>query len=109
LAHKIGLNENVKLHELYEISEDFLNFIPKPILGFLFLYPDTKGNTILLPELKIGAKSPEADFLAKVFFMEQVPELGNACGTIGLIHSLINIHLLGKQEILGGHYFYFLL
>ncbi|KAG6780677.1 hypothetical protein POTOM_013545 [Populus tomentosa] len=58
--------------DVYGLDEELLEMVPKPVLAVLFLYP-------------ITAQDPSS----KVYFMKQT--VGNACGTIGLLHAVGNI------------------
>ncbi|GER34763.1 ubiquitin carboxyl-terminal hydrolase isozyme L3 [Striga asiatica] len=58
--------------DVYGLDGELLEMVPKPVLAVLFLYPLT---------------SQEPD--SGVYFMKQT--VGNACGTIGLLHAVGNI------------------
>ncbi|KAL3911604.1 MAG: hypothetical protein SGILL_007216 [Bacillariaceae sp.] len=64
-------------------TEDWaLGMIPQPVLAVLLLYPLTE-------KLTAGEdKSGDENAKQHVWFMKQ--RIGNACGTIGLLHVLLN-------------------
>jgi ubiquitin carboxyl-terminal hydrolase L3 len=58
--------------------------ISQPIAAMLLLYPLTKNQTSVVDDV-VAFEAMED----KVWFMKQ--RIGNACGTIGLLHALQNI------------------
>jgi len=60
--------------------------IPRPVLGVLFLFKDSKIQQSHKEKESVDLK-PE-DVPSNVFFMKQYAH--NACGTIGLFHIICN-------------------
>ena len=82
---KIGFDTS--LYEFVDVfsTEDWaLDMIPQPVAAVLLLYPLTKKI------IENEGSEPVAleDMQDKVWFMKQ--RIGNACGTIGLLHALLN-------------------
>ena len=78
--------------ELYEFVDIFsteewaLEMIPQPVVAVLLLYPLTENQTQQCAEDVVAA----SDIMThKVWFTKQ--RIGNACGTIGLLHALYNL------------------
>ncbi|CAB9524488.1 terminal hydrolase isozyme L1 [Seminavis robusta] len=73
---------------LYEFTDVFstedwaMDMIPQPVAAVIMLYPLTSNQEKFRDQDKIV--SPTED----VWFVKQ--RIGNACGTIGLLHSLLN-------------------
>lgn len=67
-----------------------LEMIPTPVLALLVLYPITKANEqYRLEEAENIMINVDSNFVStNVFFMKQTVD--NACGTIGLLHAVIN-------------------
>ncbi|PNX73143.1 ubiquitin carboxyl-terminal hydrolase isozyme L3-like protein [Trifolium pratense] len=97
----LGLAEDqAECHDVYGLDDELLEMVPKPVLAVLFLYPlTTKSEEERLRQNneKRGAGVQTLDtplshlkeYNNKVYFMKQT--VGNACGTIGLLHALGNI------------------
>jgi ubiquitin carboxyl-terminal hydrolase L3 len=66
--------------------------VPQPVLAVLLLFPITKQTEALRREQQqqqqAAACGPQNVEANSVFYMKQT--IGNACGTIGLLHSLCN-------------------
>lgn len=83
---KLGFDTS--LYEFCDVfsTEDWaLEMIPQPVAAVLLLYPLTKKISMAEPSPKNVAHSAMND---QVWFIKQ--RIGNACGTIGLLHAIIN-------------------
>lgn len=67
------------------VDEGLLAMVPRPVLAVLLLFPISEASERHRAE---EAKQRQA-VSDKVYFVEQT--VGNACGTIGLIHTLANV------------------
>lgn len=82
----LGLpEEEAECCDVYGLDEDLLEMVPKPVLAVLFLYPITTESEAE----RVKEDSIKKDCSNKVYFMKQT--VGNACGTIGLLHAVGNI------------------
>ncbi|KAF5190672.1 Ubiquitin carboxyl-terminal hydrolase isozyme l3 [Thalictrum thalictroides] len=83
----LGLPEDeAEFYDVYGLDDELLEMVPKPVLAVLFLFPitaETEAERILEKE---SVKKEPSD---KVYFMKQT--VGNACGTIGLLHAIANV------------------
>lgn len=66
-----------------------LEMIPQPVMAVLMLYPISKNQEDWRREEEEQRKQKLTQVSPKVWFMKQ--RIGNACGTIGLIHALANL------------------
>ncbi|XP_060213740.1 ubiquitin carboxyl-terminal hydrolase 3-like [Lycium barbarum] len=73
--------------DVYGLDEELLEMVPKPVLAVLFLYPLTKQSEE--ERIKQNSETKVQDPSSTVYFMKQT--VGNACGTIGLLHAIGNI------------------
>ncbi|KAL1371129.1 hypothetical protein HN51_001373 [Arachis hypogaea] len=71
--------------DVYGLDDDLLQMVPSPVLAVLFLYPLTSKSE----EERLQQENEKRENSNKVYFMKQT--VGNACGTIGLLHALGNI------------------
>ncbi|XP_074269154.1 ubiquitin carboxyl-terminal hydrolase 3 [Silene latifolia] len=77
------LEEEAECYDVYGLDGELLEMVPKPVLAVLFLFP-------LSPECEAErAKEDNKNYNKKVYFMKQT--VGNACGTIGLLHAIGNV------------------
>ncbi|XP_071705940.1 ubiquitin carboxyl-terminal hydrolase 3-like [Rutidosis leptorrhynchoides] len=87
----LGLPPNeAECNDVYGLDEELLEMVPKPVLAVLFLYPITPESEEERLKQDSIIKQNSYD---GVYFMKQT--VGNACGTIGLLHAIGNI----KSEI----------
>lgn len=81
------LPDTAECYDVYGLDEELLEMVPKPVLAVLFLYPITSKTE---EERMLQDKENEKkESSSRVYFMKQT--VGNACGTIGLLHAVGNI------------------
>lgn len=85
---QLGLRPGWQFGDVYGLDPELLGMVPKPVCALLLLFPvSEKYESFRLEEEKqIKAKGQEVS--PDVYFMKQT--IGNACGTIGLIHAVAN-------------------
>lgn len=82
----LGLPEHeAECYDVYGLDEELLEMVPRPVLAVLFLYPITPQSE----EERILQDSVKKEHNDRVYFMKQT--VGNACGTIGLLHAVGNV------------------
>ena len=76
--------KDAQLSEVFSFDDEMLDFVPKPVYGVIFLYPIDDSDGVLesrhLHDKVYNGEKP--------FYTHQT--VGNACGTIALIHVLMN-------------------
>ncbi|KAK6157934.1 hypothetical protein DH2020_005248 [Rehmannia glutinosa] len=77
--------DEAECFDVYGLDEELLEMVPKPVLAVLFLYPLTSQSEQERIQQDSTIKEPSSG----VYFMKQT--VGNACGTIGLLHAVGNI------------------
>lgn len=99
----LGVAEGeVEFNDVYGFDDELLEMVPKPVLAVLFLYPYTAQKEL---EKKVeeqhvsGAQSKEPS--KNVYFTKQT--VGNACGTIGILHAIGNA--TSEIKLAEGSYF----
>lgn len=81
-----GLPESeAECHDVYGLDEELLQMVPQPVLAVLFLYPITAQSE----QERMLQEQEKKESSSKVYFMKQT--VGNACGTVGLLHAVGNI------------------
>jgi len=79
--------DEAECNDVFGLDDELLEMVPKPVLAVLFLYPITKkSESERIEQDKVIKEKVHSD---KVYFMKQT--VGNACGTIGLLHAIGNI------------------
>ncbi|XP_006652981.1 ubiquitin carboxyl-terminal hydrolase 3-like isoform X1 [Oryza brachyantha] len=88
LMWSLGVPEDVaEFHDVYSLDADALEMVPRPVLAVIFCFPDPTQD----------ASNPSQHVLVTgeketLFFIKQIESLGNACGTIALIHAVGNAY-----------------
>lgn len=90
LARTLGLNPSLAFYDVYSLTDpDLLAFIPRPVYALLVIIPWTEG---WMEERRIedegkGVYEGKGEEEPVIWFKQTI---GNACGSIGLIHCLLN-------------------
>ncbi|KAL0221983.1 hypothetical protein RCL1_001837 [Eukaryota sp. TZLM3-RCL] len=83
LIHKLGVPTDYIFHDVYGLDPELLQMVPQPVHALLFLFPINK-QTQELPT----PENTDGDIPLRTFFAKQT--IPNACGTMALIHSILN-------------------
>lgn len=90
LATKLGLSPTLQFYDVYSLDEpELLAHIPRPVLALLVIIPLTPA----WHRDRIAEDTGKSDYAGfgpeePVIWFKQT--IGNACGSIGLLHSAIN-------------------
>ncbi|KAH8728215.1 hypothetical protein GQ44DRAFT_676460 [Phaeosphaeriaceae sp. PMI808] len=90
LARALGLDDKLSFYDIYSLTDtDLLAFIPRPVYALLVIIPLTPA----WHEEREAEDKDKAEYAGKgdaepVIWFKQT--IGNACGSIGLVHSLLN-------------------
>ncbi|CAD5197091.1 unnamed protein product [Musa acuminata subsp. malaccensis] len=95
----LGVPEDVaEFNDVYGLDEELLEMVPKPVLAVLFLFPYSKeAEAERISNQEKASGNEKKVFISsfclqkpseKVYFLKQT--VGNACGTIGVLHALGN-------------------
>ncbi|KAM3396991.1 ubiquitin carboxyl-terminal hydrolase 3 isoform X1 [Capsicum galapagoense] len=79
--------DEAECYDVYGLDEELLEMVPKSVLAVLFLYPLTSQSEA--ERAQQDSQTKVQDPSITVFFMKQT--VGNACGTIGLLHAIGNV------------------
>jgi len=87
----LGLaNDNIQFSDVFGFEEELLEMVPKPVKAVVMLFPITPQNGKFMQDkvnlITTSSEGPQVD--PSVFFLRQF--IGNACGTIGILHALLN-------------------
>ncbi|KYQ89228.1 peptidase C12 family protein [Tieghemostelium lacteum] len=84
----LGVSKDWEFCDIYGIDKDLLDMVPKPCVAVLLLFPITQDYEEKRYDLEEEINEKGQILSDKVYFMKQY--IGNACGTIGVIHSVLN-------------------
>ncbi|KAG2567814.1 ubiquitin carboxyl-terminal hydrolase 3-like isoform X1 [Panicum virgatum] len=95
----LGVPEDVGFCDVYGLDDEMLAMVPQPVLAVILLYPQDR-----IKESQSSTASPvetKQEPSKKLYFTRQT--IGNACGTVGIIHALGNA--ASKIKLGEGSYF----
>ncbi|KAJ3314905.1 Ubiquitin carboxyl-terminal hydrolase isozyme L3 [Boothiomyces sp. JEL0838] len=85
---QLGVNSTLEFQDVWSLDPEMLMMIPKPVGALLLLFPITE-NFKKERRIKLDSIEKDSQYISpKLYYMKQT--IGNACGTIGLIHTLAN-------------------
>jgi len=74
--------------DVFSLDEDSLAVIPKPVNAVVLLFPISEGYDAFCKERDATIAKEGQDISKNIFYLKQY--VGNACGTVGVMHSLAN-------------------
>merc|ERR1712232_218201 len=98
-CRKVGMPTDWSFVDVLGLDAELVEMVPKPSLACVLLFPCTRaiyaGRRQEANALRQGgndgrAGRPSGADMQDLFFLEQVPEFGNACGTIAAMHVMMN-------------------
>ena len=85
----LGVDMSVfEFTDVYGFEPDLLMMIPRPVLALVLLFPITENYEKSRKTEEEKIKSEGQTLSKHVYFTKQT--VGNACGTIGIIHAVAN-------------------
>ncbi|XP_030642228.1 ubiquitin carboxyl-terminal hydrolase isozyme L3 [Chanos chanos] len=85
---QLGLVSTWQFGDVYGLDPELLSMVPRPVCAVLLLFPVTEKYESFRLEEEAQIKARGQEVSSDVYFMRQT--IGNACGTIGLIHAVAN-------------------
>lgn len=83
----LGMKETWAFGDVYGLEAELLSMVPRPVCAVLLLFPITERYEAFKKEEEERLKGKQ-DISSDVYFIKQT--IGNACGTIGIIHAVAN-------------------
>ena len=84
----MGVGESYVFCDVYGLDPELLAMLPQPVVSLLLLFPITDKSEEHTKTENEKIQSEGQVVSDKVYFMKQI--VGNACGTVGILHSLAN-------------------
>ena len=81
-------SEDVAYTDIYGLDPELLAMVPRPVLAVLLLFPINEAEEAFKDQQNARIEAGTQPKPENVFIMRQT--IGNACGTIGLVHSIGN-------------------
>eukprot|EP00795_Rhopilema_esculentum_P000297 gene297-9949_t len=84
----LGVDANWQFFDVFGLDPELLAMIPTPCCALVLLFPITDTYEKFRADEDEAIKSSGQEVSPNVYFTKQT--VGNACGTIGIIHSIAN-------------------
>uniref|UniRef100_A0A3P9KVM7 Ubiquitin carboxyl-terminal hydrolase n=1 Tax=Oryzias latipes TaxID=8090 RepID=A0A3P9KVM7_ORYLA len=84
----LGMKPTWQFGDVYGLDPELLSMVPRPVCAVLLLFPVTEKYEAFKQEEEERLKEQPQEVSPDVYFIKQT--IGNACGTIGLIHAVAN-------------------
>ncbi|GAA99303.1 uncharacterized protein L969DRAFT_102675 [Mixia osmundae IAM 14324] len=85
---KLGLDTSrASFCDIYGLDPDLLAMVPQPVYAVLLLFPVTDAYEKHREEERVATKHQDEAVSHAIYFKQTI---GNACGTMGLLHGLAN-------------------
>ncbi|XP_050686420.1 ubiquitin carboxyl-terminal hydrolase isozyme L3-like isoform X1 [Eriocheir sinensis] len=84
----LGVPESWTIHDVYGLDEEMLGMVPQPVGAVILLYPFSDTQEDFKKKQEEEQETEGAEVPENVYFMKQF--VGNACGTVALIHAIAN-------------------
>uniref|UniRef100_A0A3Q2ZLN5 Ubiquitin carboxyl-terminal hydrolase n=1 Tax=Kryptolebias marmoratus TaxID=37003 RepID=A0A3Q2ZLN5_KRYMA len=84
----LGMKPTWQFGDVYGLDPELLSMVPRPVCAVLLLFPVTEKYEAFKQEEEERLKDQGQQVSPDVYFIKQT--IGNACGTIGLIHAVGN-------------------
>jgi ubiquitin carboxyl-terminal hydrolase L3 len=91
LATKLGVSPTLTFYDIYSLDPSDLSHIPKPVVALLAVVPDSKGRDAdkkREDNAGLGTDYHDSESKSPLVWFKQT--IGNACGSYGFIHSMMN-------------------
>lgn len=97
-ASKMGLDvTQYAFTDVFSTEDWALAMVPRPVVGVVMLFPIKEASEAHRDAERAAIERDGQTISEKVYYMKQT--IGNACGTVGIIHSIANARC---QEVSAG-------
>ncbi|KAA0155167.1 hypothetical protein FNF29_01918 [Cafeteria roenbergensis] len=86
-----------QFHEIFSTEDWALEMIPAPVIAVVFLYPIKDSTEAHRAAEKERIAKDGQEVSDKLYYTKQT--IGNACGTIGLLHAIANVSDLTGGDV----------
>ncbi|XP_053685314.1 ubiquitin carboxyl-terminal hydrolase [Sabethes cyaneus] len=85
---KLGVSPLWNIVDIYGVEDEMLAFVPSPLKSLIFLFPCTDVYEAFRAQEDEELKAKNIEHPKSLFYMRQY--VHNACGTIALVHAILN-------------------
>ena len=86
--HALGVSRAWSWSDVYGFDPELLAMVPQPVRAVMLLFPISEASERRKQEQEAHVATHGQVVSQRVFFMTQT--VGNACGTVGILHALCN-------------------
>lgn len=104
-AKRMGMPAGFQYVDVWGLDAEILAMQPElqnPVLGVMLLYPSGKISKPRRAEWVKKVEEKGQTISDQTFFLYQLSQFGNACGTIAAVHALANNHVQGNLTLADG-------
>ena len=88
-----AVKEDIHFAEVFSLDEEWAEFVPRPAYAVLFIFPIGPADGVLEQRGKDPVELPNP----QPWFTKQL--MSNQCGTIAILHSIVNLVLQGVIHV----------
>eukprot|EP00761_Pharyngomonas_kirbyi_P011491 gb/GECH01011516.1/.p1 GENE.gb/GECH01011516.1/~~gb/GECH01011516.1/.p1 ORF type:complete len:231 (+),score=62.84 gb/GECH01011516.1/:1-693(+) len=85
---ELGLPKEYAFTDVFSLDPEMLQFVPRPVYAVVLLFPVSETTEKARDEENEKIKKDGQTVSDNVYFMRQT--VSNACGTVGVLHSIAN-------------------
>jgi ubiquitin carboxyl-terminal hydrolase L3 len=89
-AHRIGMPTDWLFVDVFGLDSELLQLVPSPCIAVTLLYPCNSNMYDHVRNRERRIQSEGQHISPNLFYMKQLDDCGNACGTIATVHSIAN-------------------
>ncbi|KAI8508482.1 Ubiquitin carboxyl-terminal hydrolase isozyme L3 [Branchiostoma belcheri] len=93
---ELGMPGSWSYTDVFGLDDDLLAMVPQPCVALLLLFPINDKYEVFRKGEEERIKEAGQNITPKLYYMKQT--IGNACGTIALLHSIANNQEAIKPE-----------
>lgn len=93
---KLGVSPLWNIVDIYGMDDEVLAFVPSPLKSLIFLFPCSDAYENFRTKEDEELKSKNIEHPKGLFYMHQY--VHNACGTIALVHAILNNPEIEMEE-----------
>lgn len=90
-ARRMGLPDNLAFCDIYGLDTELLAFVPQPVYAVMLLFPSSVAIKAVKSKQAEELTSDPQTLDKDLFYLYQHDGIGNACGTVAMIHAFASL------------------